>query len=91
MGAQGIRICHLGLSPCMGSNIVDISKEQREDIVLQSRFVNTPRMNLLDHFAGQAMQALIELNDGFPPNCADDAYYIAQEMVVARAKIGLAA
>ena len=69
---------------------MDISKEQRESIVLQSRFVNTPRMNLLDHFAGQAMQALIELNDGFPPNCADDAYYIAQEMVVARAKIGLA-
>ena len=45
----------------------------------------------LVHFAGQAMQALIELNDGFPPNCADDAYYIAQEMVVARAKIGLTA
>ena len=74
----------------MGSNTVDISKEQREDIVLQSRFVNTPRMNLLDHFAGQAMQALITLNDGFSPSCADDAYYIAQEMVVARAKIGLA-
>jgi hypothetical protein len=74
----------------MGSNTVDISKEQREDIILQSRFVNTPRMTLLDHFAGQAMQALITLNNGFPPHCGDDAYYIAQEMVVARAKVGLA-